>query len=664
MVSFVTDYVFDIEILQSLSYLQLNMISLMPGLLGLALVLLFSIRVISSFFRVDKLMAFAISPLLLIVLSSVVHNTILKLDFGSNTFSSSSKVALVVWCLYCIISYSISKKDVVASAVVKSASAYYSLVGISLLSFTVWIIGLGLASNHPTDNDALSNAFLLRRFADTPDKALCMIPGDVSRLINMRFESCGAYILAHYSNFFGWAPWDKVLNNTYVLTALFLPIGAAASWQYFSDVRKHRWIAAAASTSFLVYPYALNGLSRLTLGLAFALPLIGLCTSIERRDSRQLLLIAVSLVGLGYIHLLALATVLIYLAIVLVFSFVTIPLQKSTEESSLLRAVSLCMRASVVLPAYFFFGSNFAIRSSVSNIQAATEIQIPTIVETLGAPGIVASDHRNWPSATSILREIFLSSDWTRAQPLVFALVLFGMFLLLRRGTSCVPLVLSGVVTYGLYLSVAIWETHFEVYHFLFLNNWYRLYAVLVIFCVIPVTVSISHVITHYSKKSRGKLLSTVCLMAYLLSLATGASIVNTAWNHDSKPTAQIMNQFDGLKKFSNLRTMNNPTDGSSWAYARSGIKLLSPNDRSDDMSYAENISYLVDKDSRKKACPVLIDQEVVAILAVDTSLDTFQKLELSGVIDQVVYHTDDVKLGLISVEFLAWCRSLEAGKS
>jgi hypothetical protein len=616
---------------------------------------------ISKFFRVDPLMALALAPLLLVTLNVIIHNSLIRVNFQSFaliSFNQSLKVTIILWFICGL--YAVFPK--LHHRFVETLSGLWlsvSLVSVTTISsIFAWLIGVGTDFSHPTDNDALSNAFLLRRFADTAEKSLCMVPGDVSRLVNIRFESCGAFILAHYSNLLGLVPLDKLLNSPYLLSAIFLPIGAAASWKYFSDKPNHRWIAAAASTTFLVYPYALNGLSRFTLGLAFALPLIGLCTSIERRDSRQLLLIAVSLVGLGYIHLLALATVLIYLAIVLVFSFVTIPLQKSTDTSSLMRAVSLCMRASVVMPAYFFFGSNFAIRSSVSNIQAATEIQIPTIMGTLGAPGIVASDHRNWPSATSILREIFLGSDWTRAQPLVFALFLFGMFLFLRRGTSYVPLVLSGVVTYGLYLSVAIWETHFEVYHFLFLNNWYRLYAVLVIFCVIPVTVSISHVITHYSKKSRGKLLLIACLMVYLLSLATGASIVNTAWNRDSKPTAQIMNQFDGLKKFSNLRTMNNPTDGSSWAYARSGIKLLSPNDRSDDMSYAENISYLVDKDSRKKACPVLIDQEVAAILAVDTSLDTFQKLELSGVIDQVVYHTDDVKLGLISLDFLAWCRS------
>jgi hypothetical protein len=635
------------------------MLTVLLGVIVLCLALLLSIRVTSSFFRVDKLMAFAVSPLLLIALSSVVHNAILKLDFRSINFSSSSKVALFVWGLYCVICFSISIKDVVASTVVKSDSADYLLVGTCLLSVTAWVIGLGLASNHPTDNDALSNAFLLRRFADTPDKALCLVPGDVSRLINMRFESCGAYVLAHYSNFFGWAPWDKVLNNTYVLTALFLPIGAAASWQYFSDVRKHRWIVAAASTTFLVYPYALNGLSRLTLALAFTLPLIGLCSSIDKRDSRQLLLIAVSLVGLGYIHLLAMTIVLIYLAMVLTFKFLTIPIEKSTDVSQISRAFGLCMRASVVIPAYCFFGSNVAIGSSVSNVLAATEAISDPNLGPVGFAGSTFTSASHSPGATTVLKYLFLGSDWTRAQPLVFGLFIIGIFILFRRGLSNVPLLLSGLATYSLFLSTSIWDTHLGLYHFLFLNNWYRLYAVMVLFCVIPVAVSISHLITYCSTNSRSRLLLTTCLMAYLLSLATGASILHTAWGRDSKPTAQVMNQFDGLRPFANNRTLNDPKDGSSWAYSRSGIKLLSPNDRPADVEMARNIDLLINEKSRISVCPFLRDQEVTAVLAVGDTTKKIEMLLRAGVLDRIAFQSNDVKLGLLNQNFLSTCLTI-----
>jgi hypothetical protein len=636
--------------------------SSLPGLLALALVLLLSIRVTSSFFRVDKLMAFAVSPLLLIALSSVVHNAIVKLDIGSITFSSSSKVALVLWCLYCVISYSIREKDVIASAVVKSNSVDYSLVATYLLSVTAWIIGLGFSSNHPTDNDALTNAFLLRRFADIPDKALCMVPGDVSRIINMRFESCGGYILAHYSNLFGWAPWDKVLNNTYLLTALFLPIGAAACWQYFSGVRKHRWIAAAASTTFLVYPYALNGLSRLTLALAFTLPLIGLCISIEKRDLRQLMLISLSLIGLGYIHLLTLAIVLIFLAIVLVFKFITIPLEKSTEPSPILRAFGLCMRAGVVIPAYCFFGSNFMIRSSVINVLAATEVIPHSNLGTRFARESTATLFES-PEAVTILKVIFFGSNWTRAQPLIFVLVLIGIFLLLRQAMSYAPLLFFVAATYSLFIVTAIWDTDLGLYHFIFLNNWYRLYAVMVIFCIIPVAVSISHLTTHYSMNSRGRLLLTTCLMAYLLSLATGASIVHTAWNRATNATAEIMNQFDGLKPFANNRTLNDPKDGSSWAYSRSGLKLLSPNDRGTDLQLANKIDLLVDEKSRLGVCPFLIDQQVAAVLSVGESLRKIEILLQAGVVDRIAFESKDVKLGLLSPNFLSTCKSTIDGQ-
>jgi len=587
----------------------------------------------------------------------------IKLSLDSVTFSSSSRVALVLWLSYCFVGYAVPKRDAETGVEEKSNNKNYLLFAACSLSVVAWIIGLGVSSNHPTDNDALSNAFLLRRFAETPDRALCMVPGDVSRLINMRFESCGSYILAHYSNLFGWAPWDKVLNNNYLLTAFFLPLGAAASWQYFSDVRKHRWIAAATSTTFLVYPYALNGLSRLTLGLAFVLPLIGLCSSIEKRDSHQLVLISLSLIGLGYIHMLALTIVLIYLALVLIFKFLIIPLHKSSKTSSLLRATNLCMRATIVLPTYFFFGSDPAIRSSVSNVLVATGV-INHSKPDNALTGVSANTSlvHLWGEVKN-LKFIFLGNDWAHAQPLLFTLFLFGIFLLLRQKLAFVPLVLSGAASYCFFLSITIWDTHLSIYHFLFLNNWYRLFSVMVIFLIIPVAVSISYIVSHFSKKSKRVLLLVPLLFAYLVSLATGASIVNTAWNHASKPTAQIMDQFDGLKLFANNRTLNDPKDGSSWAYSRSGLQLLSPNDRTADMELAKNINLLVNEKSRLSVCPFLIDQKVTAVLGVSESLRKLEILLQDGVVDRIAFESQDVKLGLLSQTFLSTCQASIQGK-
>jgi hypothetical protein len=147
--------------------------------------------------------------------------------------------------------------------------------------------------------------------------------------------------------------------------------------------------------------------------------------------------------------------------------------------------------------------------------------------------------------------------------------------------------------------------------------------------------------------------------MAYLLSLATGASIVHTAWGRNSKSTAQVMNQFDGLKPFANNRTLNDPKDGSSWAYSRSGIKLLSPNDRPADVEIARNIDLLVNRESRKRVCPFLMDQEVTAVLAVGESTKKIEILLRAGVLDRVVFESTDVKLGLLSQSFLSSCLTI-----
>ena len=631
------------------------MATLVPGLLILTLVLLLSIQATKRFFRIDSLLAFALSPLLLVALSSTVHYGMLELHIDSLTFLSSSRVAIVFWFLYCVFGYVVPKRREEDEAI---GETYLTFMACSL-SVGAWIIGMGTSSNHPTDNDALSNAFLLRRFVNIQNSELCMVPGDVSRLINMRFESCGAHILAHYSNFFSWAPWDKVLNSTYLLSALFLPIGAAASWKYFSDKPNHRWIAAATSTTFLVYPYALNGLSRLTLGLAFVLPLVGFCSSIEKRDFRQSTLIALSLVGLGYIHLLALTIVAVYLAVVLVFKFLIIPTDTSTVTSPALRACSLFVRAGIVLPAYWFFGLNFAISSTVSNVMTATEVISPSNLGPLGSAGSTLASSSHSPGATTVLKYLFLGSDWTRAQPLVFGLFISGIFILFRRGLSNVPLLLSGLAAYSLFLSTSIWDTHLRLFHFLFLNNWYRLYSVMVIFCVIPVAISVSHFVALSSRTKRRRILPAIFLMAYTLSLATGASIVKTAWSRESQPSAQILNQFDGLKKFVNHRTLNDPKDGSSWAYSRSGIKLLSPNDRPADVEIAKNIDLLVNERSRISVCPFLRDQEVTAVLAVGDSTKKIEMLLRAGVLDRIAFESNDVKLGLLNQNFLSTCLTI-----
>jgi hypothetical protein len=78
-------------------------------------------------------------------------------------------------------------------------------------------------------------------------------------------------------------------------------------------------------------------------------------------------------------------------------------------------------------------------------------------------------------------------------------------------------------------------------------------------------------------------------------------------------------------------------------------------------MLFGSNISLLAAKESRMQACPFLILQEVQAILAVDTSLATFNVLQRAGVVDRVVYRTKDVMLGLINQEFLSSCRALQS---
>jgi hypothetical protein len=187
----------------------------------------------------------------------------------------------------------------------------------------------------------------------------------------------------------------------------------------------------------------------------------------------------------------------------------------------------------------------------------------------------------------------------------------------------------------------------------IFLNSWYRVSAVLSVVLVAPLTYGV----ILFSQKGRHRLIRVFVLcLTVSITLGTGFSILRTAWNRPSLVSPSVMSQFDQLRKYSGLRTLNSPNDGSSWAYARSGLSLVAPNDRSADLAFVDVLNDLRNPRTRFEACEVIREKQIKALLAVGVNQDIFDVLVADGVIKPVLLKSNDLSFGMFSSVFLNRC--------
>jgi len=605
---------------------------------------------ISRLFDIDFLTSLVISPLLLITLSAATHllcNATAKLFSSSNNFENTQVVVLVIWLVFSFATLykELTRQDfrLIKSNSLKELFLLFPVV----VSMVIWTGAFGQKLAVPSDNDALSNAFIFRRFANFADHQLCMIPGDVTFPLKLRFESCGSGVLARFSNLFGLVPLEQTLNSSFLLISIFLPLGAMASWKSFGGLNHYKWIAGLTSITFLMYPYALNGLLRLSLGLAFVLPILGLFSRPRNLSVRQVILLSICLVALGFIHLLPLVLVIIYFAFSLIFESLFLSIQAKSNTAVIHQFVLLSARTLfVVAPSFLLFGLQPITRNSISNVLEATSV-----------PGLNPLSAPIDLEFSKIARGIFLGNSWTRPQPILLLLALIGLYLLIKRDIQrSLPLLIVTLWLYSSFLAVEVFDFNPPLFHLVFINNWYRLAAVLSVVAILPTAFGVYEVM-KVGRFRNSSLVTFFLFLVLLVSCATGWSIVRSAWSRPSLVSEQLLAQFDQLESFANTRTLNFPLDGSSWAYARSGIEIVAPNDRAADLRYGEALLKLANPDTSRSVCPLLVNEQIRGVLAVGSTKVAFDRMVSAKIIDSIKYQSKDVSFGLISDSFLKSCR-------
>ena len=621
--------------------------ALIPLIVFIAIVLV-SLPSLIKCFQFTYLTALVCSPLFLITWSWLVHSVALVLAHLFNfdiTLRLSSKIALFSWLIYAC--SQLRKRDF--EKIVQTSLRNWQILSVSLLSVTVWAIGIG-GGGPPKDNDALSNAFDFRRVMSMVDYGFCQISGETSRYINIRFESCGVAVLAHDSNFFGLVSVDSLLNFAYLTNALLLPISAVAFIRLIWGRNENDWIASLIALSFVFFPYATNGLMRLSFAMPFFILVSAMLISFRRLNSNQLSGLAVSLVAVGFIHLLA------FVVLIIVWGFqVLIELYYFVRFKYRLDSyLDLTKRTMFIIPSVFvvvFTGK--ILRSALNTISIATG----------GVTGDVTGGVENWGSvlstASDVLEHILLKNIWTPAQPSLTILSIFGLVLLDKSRDNKI----SGIsaMFYSLYtLYVITFGLGIEnsVASFLFLDNWYR-NLMFIVALMIPLT---GIGCLHFFNQINSGILKKAAVFGFsavlLVHIYEGGSVVNSAWARNTGVSREKLEALSSLKPFKDVRTLNDPTDGSSWAFVRVGMNITSPNDRERDRYFGSIVDKLGDDLQRTEVCNVIREQRIEAVLWVNGSTEEIKLLQNLRIIDQVLVNQKQIFLGKLSTSFVNSCNS------
>ncbi len=618
--------------------------SILLSLLLLVFVFCLSAVFVADVFQVSYLHGFLLSPLLLIMWTWAFHTTgLLIAEQGSFkiTLAQTSNIALMVWAVLVVWRC----RRVIFKKPIDSAIANIQILGISAISIFGWAFGIGFSGNPPKDNDALSNALIFRRSMTMVNRDFCLLSNDVFYESNIRFESCGAAILSRFANLGNFVSGETILNLPYLLAAALLPLAAALIWRTIGNTKKGASVCGLVAISFLIYPYAINGLMRLNLGIVFIFPFLSLIVRLNELHHRQFAVLGIGLLGLGYIHLLPLTITLVFWLIqaLLTFTF------QAKEHKSLLNADALkpLMSLIYVIPSLYMFLFKGEILQSVKSVISITATATATARETESL----------FSSAFAFGKELFLQTDWTRPQPVMVAFAFVGLVLFVKqRRLPLYGYFLMAVGLYGLYVVSVVLGIGNKLYETLFLSNWYRLVAIIEAFLVLPASFALHKLLTLIKNQKVYSIVVTTALLLFAINIATGFSIVNSAWQRENGPSKEVIESFDVLAKYKNLRTLNNPSDGSSWAYARIGMNITSPNDRGEYLFFGSMIEKLGVEAHTNEVCAIIREQHVEAVLWVNGPAEKIASLLKSGIIDKLLVESQDIVLGRLSATYLENC--------
>jgi hypothetical protein len=511
--------------------------------------------------------------------------------------------------------------------------AFFLAVGVGLLSTIVWIAGIIRAALPPQDNDAIVHAFGIRYLAQNTSLLNCQVPRDGLFNLGNRFMPCGSYeIGASYLRWNGGSA-IHVLNGLYLVGAFFLPFGLVSVLRTRGT---KSWILLAgglSSISFLVAPYAINGLMPLVLGFAFVIPLANSLVTNPFRKGRDLLLAATSTLGLAIIHPLPVLLVLALFALSKTMTFRLLTWRKFYQ-------LLVLLILAAIVPLYLMFKNSQYL------------IQGLTISNNAGDGGI----------SVGVAQQIFLGSPWTRPQPVIAVLIVLGIVHSWKSGDLFKRVcALASCGLFALWITNSVSNTFLDVVRIPFYGQWYRVLAAFAIVAVVPLIVGISVLFQTPIVQSNKIVRSAAVLLlliGFSISLATGSRIVDQAWSRDTTPDSKLFLEMKKLEPFNGFRALNDPTDGSMWAYGVSGMYVAAAVDRGVDLRYGEVVSALENQQDVDFACSVITAMKLDGIILVDPSKGIANRLLSNNIVDIPLLNDGAIFLALFSDDFKRTCSS------
>ncbi len=351
-----------------------------------------------------------------------------------------------------------------------------------LLGFLIFFPNVGLHFIPPQDNDAIVHTFIIQNLRELPtDQILnCEFNNDIVRTPAGSYYPCGAHLLGALGSAFLDISSIQILNSMYVFGAVFLGIGAFTfAYEKFSSI-KIGLILTWSIFSFLVFPYAVNGIFAFFFSLVFLLPLIAtldyLLSEMGNRKRAWTIIVFLLTTSINFHPSLTFILVSYILAQKLFDN------QRSNKElrnvfALLISAVTIFVILVQMKP------------SSFESIKGNATYQ------ALFKFGNVGIENPVRVTPNEVIRNVLLGSPWSFALPVLFLLYLYGLYIVFKTAAYwCFrPLAVMSILFYVLWLLVIFQTQLGAALAFMFYADWYRVLSVFSIFASPIIAIAVAH---------------------------------------------------------------------------------------------------------------------------------------------------------------------------
>lgn len=352
----------------------------------------------------------------------------------------------------------------------------------ALLGFLIFFPNVSLHFIPPQDNDAIIHAFIIQNLRELPtDQILnCEFNNDIVRTSAGSYYPCSAHLLGALGSVILDISSIQILNSMYVFGAVFLGIGAFTfAYEKFSNT-KIGLVLTCSIFSFLVFPYAVNGIFTFFLSLVFLLPLIAtldyLLSEMGNRKRAWTIIVFLLISSINF-HPSLTFILVSYILVQKLFDN-----QRTNKE---LRNIFALLISAVIVFVIL-------VQMKPSSFES---IKGNATYQALFVFGNVKIENPVGVTPNEVIRNLLLGSPWTFALPVLFLLYLYGLSLIFKDTAyrRFRPLAVMSILFYVLWLMVMFQAQLGAALAFMFYGNWYRVISVFSILASPIIAIAVAH---------------------------------------------------------------------------------------------------------------------------------------------------------------------------